>query len=139
MGEKSKSQPKYRLDTKNEHANTSSLSVLIAERKCYQHRPVENQHSVLGTRPEDHIREVREHCSTTPDYLLPDTPIKEAIFRLMIASGNKAVTPLQVSDDLSERWATSGQPRYISESVVQIIMDNSKNWFIHPVVDQKRR
>ena len=139
MAEKSTSQPKYRLDTKNEHANTSSLSVLIAERKCYQHRPVENQHSVLDTRPEDHIREIREHCSKTPDYLLPDPPIKEAIFRMMIAGGNKAVTPLQVSDHLSDRWATSGQPRYISEDVIQNIMDNSKNWFIHPVADQKRR
>ena len=133
MDEVKDTERRYKLDVENTHGSSASLSALVAARKCYLHRPTGNEHSALDMSPAEHIREVRGCCADAADYLLPDTPIKDAVFRVFVAHGNKPLTAQEISDDLSERWAASAYPRDLSANVIEKILDSAANYFIYEV------
>ena len=113
--------PRFFIDVTDE-GQQRSVSLLIANRRCYEHREEDYDASA----PEELIQQVTEHCKDTPDYLLPDTPLKEAIFRTILAGGNEPMTREEVSRDLSARWAMSAHPRDLAPWVIQRLMDHSE-------------
>ena len=125
MEESSKARS-YFIDIEGAGASNRSLSVLIAARKCYACRQGDTDESVMASDPQDHMDRIVEMCSDTADYLRPDTPIREAIFRVLLAGGNEPQTAEQVSASLSERWAISAYPRDISPTVIGRILDHSE-------------
>ena len=137
MEEVKDAERKYQLDVENTHNSSASLSALVAARKCYMHRPTGNEYSALDMSPAEHIREVRGCCADAADYLLPDTPIKDAVFRVFVARGNKPLTAQDISEDLSERWAASAYPRDLSVRVIEKILDNAANYFIHEMPEPR--
>lgn len=40
---------------------------------------------------------IREHCSRQPDYIHPELPLVDAVFRAFLANGNKPMTPQQLA------------------------------------------
>ena len=84
----------------------------------------------MNSRPETHIRRIVKHCAEAPDYLLPDTPLKESIFRLILAGSNKPVTPEEISRDLTVKWALSANRRNVSQRVIQRLLDNSASYCV---------
>ena len=70
--------------------------------------------------------------SQQTDYLLPDTPLKEALFRLILAGGNEPVTAVELSDTLSARWAMSAYPRDLSPHVINRLLESGANYCIVP-------
>lgn len=137
MDEEKDTERRYKLDVENTHGSSASLSALVAARKCYTHRPTGNEYSALDVSPAEHIREVQGCCADADDYLLPDTPIKDAVFRVFVARGNKPMTAQDISDELSKRWAASAYPRDLSARVIENILDNAANYFIHEVPEPK--
>ena len=137
MDEVKNPQQRYQLDIENIHGSSASLSALVAARKCYVHRPTGNEYSALDTSPEEHIREVQECCANAADYLLPDTPIKDAVFRVFVARGNEPLTAQDISDDLSERWAAGLYPRDVSVRVIENMLKNGANYLIHEMPEPK--
>ena len=67
------------------------------------------------------------------DYLLPDTPLKEALFRIILANGNEPMDAGEISRILNERWAMSAYPRNLSPHVIDRLLENSGNYCIVPV------
>ncbi|MGA9531197.1 MAG: hypothetical protein WBR18_00620 [Anaerolineales bacterium] len=47
----------------------------------------------------EHI--LRTHCSQQPDYLIPQTSLVNAIFRVFLANGNQPLSPQELGDRLS--------------------------------------
>ncbi len=137
MDEGMDTERRYKLDVDNTHGNSASLSALIAARKCYMHRPTGNEHTALDVTPAEHIREVRGCCADAADYLLPDTPIKDAVFRVLVARGNKPLTAQDISNDLGGRWAASAYPRDLSARVIEKVLDSAANYFIHEVPEPR--
>jgi hypothetical protein len=76
-------------------------------------------------------------CAAAADYLLPDTPLKDAVFRVLVARGNEPLTSQDISNDLSERWAASAYPRDLSPRVIEKILDNGANYLIHEMPEPK--
>ena len=107
-----------------------SVSALIAGRRCYACRSADTEDSVPTADPQKHIKQIAKQCSDTSDYLLPDTPLKEAIFRVLLAGGNKFMAAEQVSETLLSRWAMSAGPRDLSPTVIGILLDNSPSYCI---------
>ena len=101
-----------------------SVAMLIGERRCYAHR----QEDLGSLTPEDLIGQIVEHCNDTPDYLLPDTPLKEAIFRVLLSHSNEPMTAEEVTQELSARWAMSAHPRDLSPWVIQRLMEHSEQY-----------
>jgi len=107
-----------------------SVSALIAGRRCFACRAADTEDSVPTSDPKNYIKQIAKQCVDTSDYLLPDTPLKEAIFRVLLAGGNKLMTAEQVSETLLSRWAMSAYPRDLSSTVIGILLDNSPSYCI---------
>ena len=71
-----------------------------------------------------------ECCSQMPDYLLPDTPIKEAIFRSIIANNNKPISATEIKNFLSKTLESGPYPRDISIELIEKILLEDKDYGI---------
>ena len=130
MGEENGKEKQYYVYLKGSGGRNRSIALLIAKRRCYTCQQALTDDMVLNSEPEEHIEQIVLQCSSTPDYLLPDTPVKEAIFRLILAGGNEPKTAKEISEDLTERWALSVYPRDVSPTVISRILDNSYSFNI---------
>lgn len=86
----------------------------------------------FGT-PSEIMKIVASICSKEPDYLLPGTPISEAVFRLLIANGNRPMTLVDVQSGLATAWASVIYLKNLSDEVVQRMLDSSNEYFIRRV------
>ena len=116
----------YTINTEQSDSKYNSMSIFIAQRKCYQHRPNGNEHLLINSTPSDHIKEIISCCALANDYLLEDTPITEAIIRVCISNNNKPITAKEIADDLSQRWAQGTYPKNASETTISKILSNNK-------------
>nr|MBC7244336.1 hypothetical protein [Chloroflexota bacterium] len=46
---------------------------------------------------------IRACCSTKPDYITPDTPLIESIFRVLLANGNKPLSILELHERIDKQ------------------------------------
>ena len=120
----------YFIDEKMAIGQRRSLPVIIAARKCQACRQAETAESVVASKPLKHIKRIAEQCADTSDYLLPDTPLKEAIFRVLLAGGNEPMTADEVGEVLSTRWSMSTYPRDISSKVIGRLLEHSQSYCI---------
>ncbi len=125
--------PKYaRFAISQRHAERmgAALPLMIADRLGYMDR----QHLEDPVTPTSDIRPLIDlivsSSSQQTDYLLPDTPLKEALFRLILAGGNEPVTAVELSETLSARWAMSAYPRDLSPYVINRLLETGANYCI---------
>lgn len=124
-GEDTKPPPRYIIGQDKDKAHQRSLPLLIAGRRCFSCRQADDEMPIPSSNPKQYVERIVEHCSETSDYLLPDTPLKEAIFRVMLAAGNVESTAEQVGSTLRGEWVSTTYPRDLSTRVIQRMMDQS--------------
>jgi len=129
MDENAKS-PNYFIDSELANNLRRNMSLLMASRKCYADRQADTEEYVINSDPQEHLDRITEHCKDTQDYLLPDTPIKDAIFRVLLSTGNRPMTAEEISADLSSRWLTSNYPRDLSPKVIAQVLKNDQFYCI---------
>ena len=106
-----------------------SLPLIIYGRQCWMcRREVEIEQAVFAS-AQHFVDVIVERCSHEPDYLLPDTPMKEAIFRVLLASGNKRMTAEEISDILSREWAMTQFPRDTSPGVIMRLLESARDYY----------
>ena len=86
----------------------------------------------FGT-PSEMMKIVGSICAKEPDYMLPGTPISEAVFRLLIANGNRPMTLLDIQTGLASAWASVIYLKNLSDEVVQRMLDSANEYFIRRV------
>jgi hypothetical protein len=123
----------YYVDVEGAAQSNRSASVLIAARKCHTCRQGDTEETIVTSDPQEHAARIVEHCMHTADYLLPDTPLKEAIFKIILASGNEPKTAEEISEELAARWAMGNYPRNHSAEVIGRILEHSKSYCITSV------
>ena len=122
----------YFIDQRVAEAERRSLSVLIANRLPYMFRQGYEDDEIVASDPQDFIDIIAGNCSNWPDFLLPDTPMKEAIFRVLLGNANEPMTAEQISAELSSRWPMT---RITSPAVIQRLLDNSAYYCIGPAAE----
>ena len=122
--------PEYLIDVVEADQDGRAIALVIASKRCYMDQQADDEPPTRSSDPKSFIRRIASHCASTEDYLLPDTPLKDAIFRVMLAGGNVPTTPESISEILSEKWAMTAYPRDISPSVIQRLLDNSQAYSI---------
>ena len=135
MGE-SNDDPKpreYFIDPAAAEKSQRSLSVLVSSRQCYMCQQGLAEDEVIALDSQDFIDQISAHCSQEQDFLLPDTPMKEAVFRVFLAGGNEPKDAQSISTSLSEKWAMTPFPRDTSPRVIQRLLDNSAYYCIAAV------
>ena len=120
----------YFIDPDRAEATRRSLPVLIAGRLCYTCRQGYEADQIVVSDPQDFIDLIVGHCSNEQDFLLHDTPMKEAIFRVLLGNSNEPMDAEQISSELSSKWPMA---RSTSPEVVQRLLDNSVYYCIGPV------
>ena len=118
-----------------EHAASigAALPLMIANRLGYLDRQALEEEPTADSDIQPLIDLIVASSSNDADYLLPDTPLKEALFRVILANGNEPMTAEQISEILNERWAMSAYPRNLSTHVIYRLLENSANYCIVPV------
>ncbi|MBN1644301.1 MAG: hypothetical protein JW856_05750 [Dehalococcoidales bacterium] len=51
----------------------------------------------------DLLKTIHTCCSRHPDFITPDLPFQESIFRIFLANGNKPLSLKELGDQLSQR------------------------------------
>lgn len=121
----------YFIDPDGAEASRRSLPVLVANRLCYMCRQGYEDDQIVVADPQDFIDLIVGHCSGEQDFLLPDTPMKEAIFRVLLGNSNEPMTAEQISAELTSRLTLA--QRSTSPDVIQRLLDNSAYYCIGPV------
>ncbi|MEE2885696.1 MAG: hypothetical protein VX701_08410 [Chloroflexota bacterium] len=120
----------YSIDIRGKTIDQLSVSLLISRRCCFSCRQTHELDLAVESNPKSYIQMITDHCKDSSDYLLPDTPLKEAIFRIIIASGNRKTTAKAVESVLASKWSSTAYPRNISEEVIQSLLDQGSKYGI---------
>ena len=107
-----------------------SLPLMIVGRMSYTDKQAFNEEPDPTADVKELIDRVAESSSKDPDFLLPDTPLKEAIFRVILAHGNEPMTAEDISEILTDRWAMTAYPRNVTPPVIQRLLENSNSYCI---------
>ena len=118
-----------------EHASSvgAALPLMIANRLGYMDRQALEEEPNADSDIQPLIDLIVASSSNDADYLLPDTPLKEALFRIILANGNQPMNAEEISQILNDRWAMSAYPRNLSAHVINRLLQDSANYCIIPV------
>ena len=124
---------RYFVDARVAEESGRSLPLLLGSRRCYADQQADEE--LGGGKAKVIIARIAGHCGEESDYLPPDTPLKEAIFRVILAGGNKPTTAEDISTILTDKWAMSPFPRDLSPRVMERLLDSSDSYCIGQIVD----
>ena len=112
-----------------------SLAAVVCSRQCRECRQERDMEESIAADWRGFMDDIAECCSQKPDYLLPDTPMKEAVFRFLLARRNKPATAEEISDDLSLKWAMTQFQRHTSPGVVKRLLDSARYYYCIAAVE----
>ena len=124
-----KALPKYFIDFDAGATSGRALPMLVASRRCYLCQQADED-APADADPRQFIDRITEHCAAERDYLLADTPLKEAIFRVLLANGNEPMDAEEISAVLTEKWAMTPSPRNTAADVIGRMADSSRGYCI---------
>ena len=119
---------KYYVDVEADKG--SAVSLLISDRRDYLSQQHDSLEEAASADPLVLIDQIADQSASTPDYLLPDTPLKEAVFRVILANRNEPMTAAEVSEELKRRWTMSAYPRDLSPLVMERLLENMEDYSI---------
>lgn len=134
--EEEKPAPKFYILEELGLQENRALPVMIANRMGYLSRQALEEEPAPDSPIKPYVDQIANVDSKDADYLLPDTPLKEAIFRVILSNRNKPMTAEEISDILSEKWAMTAYPRDLTPSVIQRLIENSGAYCIVKLPDE---
>ena len=112
------------------------VALLISDRRNYLAQQHDTIEEAAAADPMLMIDQVAAQSSDA-DYLLPDTPLKEAVFRVILANRNEPMSSEEISEELKRRWTMSAYPRNLSASVVERLLGSMYSYSIAAVAPEE--
>jgi len=128
--EEPSSPSRYFVSVESARLNSRALPLLIVNRMGYMSQQSLGEGPNADSDIAPFIEQIASVDSKEPDYLLPDTPLKEAIFRIILANGNAPMTADEISEILTEKWAMTAYPRNYSAEVMTRLLESSSYYCI---------
>ena len=69
------------------------------------------------------IREIKEFHTDADEYIRFDMPIKEIVFRTLLARGNEPLALSDLHHELTGRWSNALRPISIDESLLKRVLE----------------
>ncbi len=69
------------------------------------------------------IREIQEFHEDAEDFIVYNMPIKEIVFRTLLARGNQAMPLSDLHRELTGRWSNALRPISIEESLLRRVLE----------------
>ena len=134
-------EPRYQIDTKAFQAAGRSFEYAVYSRLSKNGKAVIDEGDLAGGfgSAAEYMKVMSNVCSTEPDFLLPGTPITEAIFRLLLANTNRAMTLEEIQSGLASAWSSVIYLKNLSDEVVRRMLDQDNDYFIRRAVTRRRR
>ncbi len=99
----------------------SAVAVLAARRVPMSPSMVQEDHEL--TDPQALVEEIAEFGPQEEDFIRSDMPIKEIVFRMLLARGNRPAPLWELHEELTGKWSTSLRPINVTESGLAKILD----------------
>ena len=112
----------YYIDVDSAGDHGRAIKPMIVSRMGYVMRQSLTADVIEDMEAEDLVQQVAYNAADDRDFLLPDTPLKESVFRVLLANENKPMTAEQVSKILEDKWSLSPYPRDTSPRVIERIL-----------------
>jgi len=134
-------EPKYQIDTKAFDISGRSFSFAIYSRLSQSGKAVIDDGKSVGGFgvPAEYMKVMSNICSKEPDFLLPGTPITEAVFKLLLANTNKAMTLDEIQSGLTTAWASVIYLKNLSDEILRRMLDQENDYFIKRAIVRRRR
>lgn len=134
-------EPKYQIDTKAFDTSGRSFSYAVYTRLSQSGKAVIDDGKTPGGfgPAAEYMKVMANICSKEPDFLLPGTPITEAVFKLLLANTNKAMTLDEIQSGLTTAWASVIYLKNLSDDVLRRMLDQENDYFIKRAVIRRRR
>ena len=123
---------KYAIDLNDD--SHRSVALIIADRRDYAVKQSSDMQNVLSSNLKELVKDISVKAIDSPEYLLPDMPLKEAVFRAVIANKNKPISAVAISQKLKNSWPVNTYPRDISPKVIQSLLENMTEYPIKRIV-----
>ena len=120
---------RYYVDIDGEQISGGSAAALVATRRCRSCAEADGED--LAGDPAEAVATIADHCSTAEDYLLPDTPLREAVFRLILEGGNEPKSAKEISAALASRWS-SNPARDVSPRILGRLLEHGQSYRVVP-------
>ena len=103
----------FKIDPKRVEGLGRSLKILLLHRRCAScwGTLIQQPDQGLNIEAAKHIRQIAKHCSGMADFTQPEMPLMEAVFRTLLANGNRPMTLEAIYERLQERWTDPTNPR----------------------------
>ena len=128
------SQYRYHIDTTWFNDRERSFTMLASSRLCQaskKKKPPKSESALLST--------IKQCCSKRDDYIAPNMPLLEMVFRLFLANSNQPLTLEQIQERLEQRLSESAEPRDLSVSKLKRIVDNDRYYGLRPAAGDEGR
>ena len=84
-----------------------SLSLLLLHRRCATcwGTLIQETAGDLEIPADEHMEQIVNHCSQTPDFIYSGLPIMEAAFRILVSNGTNSLSLEDIYNALQEKWS----------------------------------
>jgi len=134
-------EPKYQIDAKAFDATGRSFAYAVYSRLSTGGKAVVDDGETpagFGTAAE-YMKVMGNVCANEPEFLLPGTPITEAVFRLLLANLNKAMTLKEIQSGLTDAWASVIYLKNLSDEGLRRMLEQENEYFIRRAPIRRRR
>ena len=125
--------PMYVVDFKALEESGHSATFLVSSRLCWQCQQMFDERQGEEIDVKEYMKRIADDCSHQADYLLPGTPLTEAVFRLLLAANNRPMTIQEIQDQLSAAWANVIYMKDLSEQLLTRLLDSDNEYMIRRV------
>ena len=134
-------EPKYQIDTKAFESSGRSFAFAVYSRLSPAGKSVVDDGETPGGfgPASEYMKVMANICSKEPDFLLPGTPITEAVFKLLLANTNKAMTLDEIQSGLTTAWASVIYLKNLSDEILHRMLNRENDYFIKRAVIRRRR
>lgn len=112
----------YVIDLERCHLLGRSPDQMLLKRRCPACRARLAETSKFPS-PERQIRDIARCCGRKDDFISPDMPLLEIVYRTLLAMENRPVRLRELHHRVTEEWATPSNPKSISLEDLRRILD----------------
>ena len=90
-----------------------SFQILLLHRRCVScwGTLIQEPGKGMNVTVAQHLRRIAAQCSNTPEFIKPQMPVMEAVFRILLSGRNRPKTVEELFQSLEERWSDATNPR----------------------------
>ncbi len=115
-------------------AQGRSLGAVIGERLCAGAVTKGGGHTAIMSKSFKQLRDLaRRACSDDPEYLSPQAPVLESVFKLLLVAPNDGLSLAALHSAISDLWMTSARPRYISIGALARVLTQDRYYGVGQV------